>query len=74
MRIRNPGWKQFGSGIRDEKKSDPGFGIRDKHPGSATLIYILRQSKESGVDEDIWDALNRDIMYSILFYKFRDFV
>jgi hypothetical protein len=67
VRIRDPGWKQFGSGIRDEKKSDPSFGSRDKHPGSATLIYIL-QSKESGVDEDIWDALNRDIMYRILFY------
>ncbi len=25
MRIRDPGWRQFGS------------GIRDKHPGSATL-------------------------------------
>jgi hypothetical protein len=34
MRIRDPGWKQFGSGIRDGKKS----GIRDKHPGSATLV------------------------------------
>jgi hypothetical protein len=28
----------LGSGIRDEKKS--GSGIRDKHPGSATLYYI----------------------------------
>jgi hypothetical protein len=27
MRIRDPGWKKFGS------------VIRDKHPGSATLIY-----------------------------------
>jgi hypothetical protein len=24
MRIRDPGWRQFGSGIRDGKKSDPG--------------------------------------------------
>ncbi len=24
MRIRDPGWRQFGSGIRDIKKSDPG--------------------------------------------------
>ncbi len=38
MRIRDPGWRQFGSGIRDGKKSDPGSGIRDKHPGSATLV------------------------------------
>jgi hypothetical protein len=26
MRIRDPGWKKFG------------FGIRDKNPGSATLL------------------------------------
>jgi hypothetical protein len=38
LRIRDPGWRQFGSGIRDGKKSDP--GIRDKHPGSATLICL----------------------------------
>ena len=37
MRIRNPGWRQFGSGIPDGKKSDPGTGIGDKHPGSAKL-------------------------------------
>jgi hypothetical protein len=40
MRIRDPGWKQFGSGIRDGKKSDPGSGIRDKHPGSPTLLKL----------------------------------
>ncbi len=51
MRILDPGWENFGSGIRDGKTSDPGSGmeknldpgkekirIRDKHPGSATLI------------------------------------
>jgi hypothetical protein len=27
IRIRDPGWKKFGS------------GIRDKHPGSATLVF-----------------------------------
>jgi hypothetical protein len=32
MRIRDPG-----SRIRDGKKLDPRSGIRDKHPGSATL-------------------------------------
>jgi hypothetical protein len=26
LRIRDPGWRQFGSGIRDGKKSDPGSG------------------------------------------------
>jgi hypothetical protein len=38
MRIRDPGWRQFGSGIRDGKKVGP--GIRDKHPGSATLLGL----------------------------------
>jgi hypothetical protein len=28
MRIRDPGWRQFGSGIWDGKKSDPGSGSR----------------------------------------------
>ncbi len=44
MRIRDPGWKQFGSGIRDGNNSDLGSGMeknrfRDKHPGSATLYF-----------------------------------
>jgi hypothetical protein len=29
MRIRDPEWRQVGSGIRDGKKSDPRSGIRD---------------------------------------------
>jgi hypothetical protein len=32
MRIRDPGWKKFGS------------GIRDKHPGSTTLILTANAS------------------------------
>ena len=36
IRIRDPGWRQFGSGIRDGKRSDS-----DKHPGSATLLKQL---------------------------------
>ncbi len=35
MRIRDPGWRQFGSGIRDGKKSDPAG------PGSATLNLTI---------------------------------
>jgi hypothetical protein len=27
MRIRDPGWRQFGSGIQDGKNSDPASGI-----------------------------------------------
>ncbi len=42
MRIRDPGWRQFGSGIRDGKRSDRGSGIQDKHPGSATLAECLK--------------------------------
>jgi hypothetical protein len=46
----DPGWKKFGSVIRDRKNSDPESGmekirirnpvsgIKDKHPGSATLL------------------------------------
>jgi hypothetical protein len=35
--------KEFGSGIRDGKNSDPGFGmekirIQDQYPGSVTLL------------------------------------
>jgi hypothetical protein len=32
MRIRDLGWRQFGSGIRDGKKSDPGSGINIPDP------------------------------------------
>jgi hypothetical protein len=36
MRIWDPGWKKFGSGM--EKF---GSGIWDKHPGSATLATLV---------------------------------
>jgi hypothetical protein len=32
MWIPDPGWRQFGSGIRDGKKSDPGSGINIPDP------------------------------------------
>jgi hypothetical protein len=32
MRIRDPGWRQFGSGIRYGKKSNPGCGINIPDP------------------------------------------
>jgi hypothetical protein len=38
MRIRDPGWRQFGSGMRDPGWKKVGSGIMDKHPGSATLL------------------------------------
>ena len=39
MRFRDPGWRQFGSGIQDGKKSDPGSGINipDPQPWSVVL-------------------------------------
>jgi hypothetical protein len=41
MRIRDPGWRQFGSRIRDPGWKKVGSGIRDKHPGSATLAVTI---------------------------------
>jgi hypothetical protein len=38
MRILDPGWKKFGSWIRDGKNSDLGSGIWNKHPESAALF------------------------------------
>jgi hypothetical protein len=37
LRIRDPGWRQFGSGIRDGKKSNP---------GSATLWDTLSKNSK----------------------------
>jgi hypothetical protein len=36
MRIRDPGWRQFGSGMEKSR-------IRDKHPGSATLQSMVQK-------------------------------
>jgi hypothetical protein len=48
MRIRDPGWKLFGSGIQDGNNSNPGWKkvgsgirIRHKHPESASLLTSL---------------------------------
>jgi hypothetical protein len=40
MRIRHPGWRQFGSGMEKSR-------IRDKHPGSATLPKTLLEAKKT---------------------------
>jgi hypothetical protein len=55
---RDPGWRQFGSGIWDGDSSDPASGmgkswIRDKYPGSATMFYILKMCVCAG-DEYTW--------------------
>jgi hypothetical protein len=49
--IRDPGWvesqhpdperRQVGSGMEKSRIRDWGSGIRDKHPGSATLVYVV---------------------------------
>jgi hypothetical protein len=38
MRILDPGWRQFGSGIRNGKKSDPGSRINFPDPESGLNI------------------------------------
>jgi hypothetical protein len=37
-RTRDPGWKKLGSGIWDTGSGMEKIQIRDKHPGSATLV------------------------------------
>jgi hypothetical protein len=39
MRIRDPGWRQFGSRIRDGKKSDPGSGINILDPPHCKKVH-----------------------------------
>jgi hypothetical protein len=41
MRIRDPGWRQLGSGIRDGKK----VGYVVKHSGSVTLVTVTAGSE-----------------------------
>jgi hypothetical protein len=41
MRIRDPGWRQFGSGIRDGKKSDPELGINIQDPQHCTVWLLM---------------------------------
>ncbi len=45
MRIRDPGWRQFGSGIRDGKKSDSGYGINIPDPPHWLDWYYTEQNK-----------------------------
>jgi hypothetical protein len=51
MTIRDPGWRQFGSGIRDGKKSDPGSGTNIPDPqhcfeGTFTSFFKDKKSKK----------------------------
>jgi hypothetical protein len=47
MRIRDPGWRQFGSGIRDGKKSDPGSGINIPDLQCCFYLKNLKGHKEA---------------------------
>ncbi len=47
MRIRDPGWRQFVSGIRDGKKSNPGSGINIPDPQHC-FPYRLSWTAELG--------------------------
>jgi hypothetical protein len=42
MRIRDPGWRQFGSNIRDGKKSDPGSGKNIPDPQHCVKVTPLQ--------------------------------
>jgi hypothetical protein len=52
MRIRDPGWRQFGSGIRDGKKSDPGSGINIPDPQHWFLGLPDPDPLARGTDQD----------------------
>jgi hypothetical protein len=41
MRIQDPGWRQFGSGIRDGKNLDPGSGINIPDPQHCNVAKVL---------------------------------
>jgi hypothetical protein len=58
MRIRDPG---SGSGMETVRIRDPGWkkagsGIRDKHPGSATLINPLEQDRDLDLHQVTWGS------------------
>jgi hypothetical protein len=42
MRIRNPGWRKFGSGMEKSR-------IRDKHPGFAILVKSVGRSSNVSI-------------------------
>jgi hypothetical protein len=48
MRIRDPGWKQFGSGIRDGKKSDPGSEINIPDPQHCLVPQTVPCKRQEG--------------------------
>jgi hypothetical protein len=66
MRIRDPGWKKFGSGIRDKKNSDPwypylifllGLGRTRSDFGGRTVFHNIAKGKSiNGVDRLAWHS------------------
>jgi hypothetical protein len=48
MRIRNPGWRQFGSGIRDGKKLDPGYTSRIRNTVKNSEYFNAKNKRKKG--------------------------
>jgi hypothetical protein len=63
MRIRDPGWRHFGSGIRYGKKSDPGSGINIPDPQHWGLHRdtALNIEKSNGVRENDKDWIKKHV-------------
>ncbi len=55
MRIRDPGWRQIGSGMEKIR-------IRDKHPGSATLFFWVMRPRNKPPDSS--DPQTSDEIYT----------
>ncbi len=62
MRIRDPGWRQFGSGIREGKKSDPGSGINIPDPPHCFQLFFKFWSSQS------WIRIHVDQKWCIYIY------
>jgi hypothetical protein len=61
VRIRDSGWEQFGSGIRDGKKSDTGSGINIPDPQHC----VIDRWRWLGETEDAQEEL----LHAIAAYK-----
>ncbi len=63
MRIRDPGWRQFGSGIRYGKKSYPGSGINipDQQHWGLHRDTAPNTEKSNGVRENDKDWIKKHV-------------
>jgi hypothetical protein len=63
MRIRDPGWRQFGSGIRDGDSADPGSGmeksrIRDPVSGIRKAVNKNMEKHDETRSTDVKEKIN----------------